>query len=164
MTTMNPGPHGDRAGRSLPVVPPSVALAKNVAAYRALRRITQVELASRMTVLGHPMGRSAVSAIEVKSRNVTVDELFGLAISVGVTIGQLLDPTGPDHSRRLALDVGLKTDDGEARPVAPWLSRLWVASRAVARLSGDHDRGIEFETVDELPAATDQDLDTLGLN
>ena len=164
MTNVNRRPHGDRARRSLPVVPPSVALAKNVAAYRAVRRITQTELAARMTVLGHTMGRSAVSAIEVKSRNVTVDELFGLAISIGVTIGQLLDPTGPDHSRPLAFDVGLKTDDGEARPIAPGLARLWAASRVVARLSADGDRSVEFEPADELPAPAEQELDTRRLN
>ena len=145
MTNMIGGQDDVRAGRSLSVGPPSVALAKNVAAYRALRRITQAELAARMTILGHTMGRSAVSAIEVKGRNVTVDELFGLAMSMGVTIGQLLDPTGPDRSRRLALDVGLKTDDGEPRPIAPWLCRLWAASRAVARLAAHNDRGMEFE-------------------
>lgn len=150
MTYMERGSYGDSAGRSLPAVLPSVALAKNVAAYRALRRITQADLASRMTGLGHPMGRSTVSAIEVKSRNVTVDELLGLAISIGVTVGQLLDPTGPDRSRPLALDVGLKTDDGEARPVAPRLARLWAASRVVARLSAD-DRGIEFDPADDPP-------------
>lgn len=69
------------------------------------------------------MGRSAVSAIEVKSRSVTVDELFGLAISIGVTIGQLLDPTGPDHSRRLAVDVGLKPMTVKHDPM-PWLPSL----------------------------------------
>ena len=156
------GQDDDRAGRTLSIGPPSGALAKNVAAYRALRRITQAELAECMTILGHTMGRSAVSAIEVKGRNVSVDELFGLAIILGVTIGQLLDPTGPDRSRPLALDVGLKTDDGAVRPIAPSLSRLWAASRALARLAAD-DRGVDFEAVDELPVAIEHDLDTLGV-
>ena len=160
---MIPGLDDDRAGKSPSVGAPSVALAKNVAAYRAVRRITQAELAARMTILGHTMGRSAVSAIEVKGRNVTVDELFGLAISLGVTIGQLIDPTGPDRSRPLALDVGLKTDDGAVRPIAPSLSRLWAASRALARLAADDNRGVEFEAVDGLPVATEHGLDTLGL-
>ena len=142
---------------------PSVGCTGEERRVSGLRRISQAELAARVTVLGHTVGRSAVSAIEVKSRSVTVDELFGLAISMGVTIGQLLGPTGPDHSRPLAWDVGLMTEDGEARPIAPWLSRLWAASRPCAAFADD-DRGVDPKPAEELPAATEQDLDTLGLN
>lgn len=86
---------------------PSVALAANVRAYRILRHMTQDELGLRMTDLGHDWGRSTVSAVERSNRNVTTDELFGLALCFGATIGGLLDPTGPDHSRNLSFDVGL---------------------------------------------------------
>src|SRR5215218_1648915 len=89
----------DVADAGLVLGRPSDALAANLRAYRMLRNMTQDELASRMAHLCHGWGRSTVSAVEGKSRNVTVDELFGLALSVGVTIGALLDPTGPDHSR-----------------------------------------------------------------
>ena len=111
---------------------PSDALAQNLRAYRLLRHMTQDQLAARMAHLGHGWGRSTVSAVESRSRNVTVDELFGLAVSVGITIGQLLDPTGPDHSRRLSLDVGLRAaDEGNSHPVTPRLAHLWSASRAL---------------------------------
>lgn len=151
-----------RPGRNVArSAPPSDALAENVAAYRALRRITQGDLAARMTLLGHRMGRSTVSAIEGKHRGVNVDELFGLAISVGVTVGQLLDPTGPDHSRALSFDVGLKTDEGDPRPVAPRLSRLWAASRVVTQVPPSDGRGVEFEAADELEVADQRELERL---
>jgi transcriptional regulator with XRE-family HTH domain len=132
---------------------PSEVLAENLRAYRLMRKMTQDELAARMAHLCHGWGRSTVSAVEGTSRNVTIDELFGLAVSVGVTIGQLLDPTGPDHSRRLSLDVGLREGDGgEAEPVAPRLAHLWAASRAVIRLWHDDGRKVQVELAEDLPA------------
>lgn len=159
ITSRERGPYRSRSARILAgVVPPSEVLAQNIAAYRALRHITQAELAGRMTLLGHAMGRSTVSAMEVKGRNVTVDELFGLAVSIGVTIGQLLDPTGPDHSRPLALDIGLRSGVDDRRPLTPWLSRLCAASRVVVRLSADDVGGVVLEAADELAAAVQRDL------
>ncbi|HEV2760048.1 MAG TPA: helix-turn-helix transcriptional regulator [Acidimicrobiales bacterium] len=141
---------------------PSDALAQNLRAYRLLRHMTQDQLAARMAHLCHGWGRSTVSAVESRSRNVTVDELFGLAVSVGVTIGQLLDPTGPDHSRRLSLDVGLRAaDDGHPHPVTPRLAHLWAASRAVIRLWHDQGRQVQVEVADDLPPATQRELEVL---
>ena len=141
---------------------PSDALAQNLRAYRLLRHMTQDQLAARMAHLCHGWGRSTVSAVESRSRNVTVDELFGLAVSVGVTIGQLLDPTGPDHSRRLSLDVGLRAaDEGNSHPVSPRLAHLWAASRAVIRLWHDDGRQVRVEVADELPPATQRELELL---
>jgi transcriptional regulator with XRE-family HTH domain len=132
---------------------PSDALAANLRAYRLLRRLTQDELATRMTHLGHGWGRSTVSAVEGRARNVTVDELFGLALCLGATIGQLVDPGGPDRSRRLSLDVGLRVpDDGRPRPVEPVLARLWASSRAVMRLSEDADLDFEVDLAEHVPA------------
>jgi transcriptional regulator with XRE-family HTH domain len=144
VTNTNRGPAG--LGR------PSDALAANLRAYRLLRHLTQDELASRMTHLDHGWGRSTVSAVESRSRNVTVDELFGLALSLGATIGQLLDPEGPDRSRRLSLDVGLRVpDDGRPQPVEPLLARLWASSRAVMRLSDDAGGDFEVDLAEYLP-------------
>lgn len=140
---------------------PSDALAANLRAYRMLRSITQDQLAARMSHLGHGWGRSTASAVESKSRNVTIDELFGLAVSIGVTIGQLLDPTGPDHSRRLSLDVGLGACDGMPQPIAPRVAHLWAASRAVIRLWQEDGRQVEVEAADDLPPATQRELEGL---
>jgi transcriptional regulator with XRE-family HTH domain len=132
---------------------PSDALAANLRAYRLLRHLTQDGLAAHMTSLNHGWGRSTVSAVESRTRNVTVDELFGLALCLGVTIGQLVDPEGPDRSRRLGFDVGLRTaEDGRPQPVDPVLARLWASSRAVMRLSDDAHGDFEVDLTEHLPA------------
>ena len=134
---------------------PSDVLAANVRAYRLLRRLTQDALATRMTDLGHAWGRSTVSAVESRARNVTVDELFGLALSLGVSIGKAVDPAGPDRSRRLSLDVGLQTPEGAPQPLAPRLAHLWASSQAVLRLAGNEDGSVEVE-VARAPKAGDE--------
>jgi len=132
---------------------PSEVLAANLRAYRLLRHLTQDELAARMTYLSHGWGRSTVSAVEGRTRNVTVDEMFGLVLSLGITIGQLLDPEGPDRSRRLSLDIGLPAPEGGSpQPVDPLLARLWASSRAVMRLSEEPGRVLEVELADHLQA------------
>jgi len=121
--------------------------------------MTQDDLAARMTHLCHGWGRSTVSAVEGRGRNILVDELFGLAASFGVTIGQLLDPTGPDHSRRFSFDVGV-SDGGFPRPIEPDVAQLWGSSRAVVRL---WHQGQEFalDVADELPMEAQRRLDGL---
>ena len=127
-TPVNRGPYASRTGTPAKgEVRPSDALAANVRAYRVLRHMTQEDLAVRMTHLCHGWGRSTVSAAEGRGRNISVDELFGLAASFGVSIGQLFDPTGPDHSRRLSLNVGV-TDRGLPRSIEPDLAQLWGAA------------------------------------
>jgi transcriptional regulator with XRE-family HTH domain len=128
---------------------PSSVLALNIRGYRILRDMTQDLLAAKMTVLGHGWSRSIVSAIESGRRGVTIDEVFGLAILFGVTIGRLLDPSGPDGSRGVGLDVGLG-GAGHSRPLSARLSRLFAGSRAVLRLVDDETGTID---VDIPPAA-----------
>ena len=147
------GPYVSKTGRApAGLGRPSDALAANLRAYRLLRHLTQDGLAAQMTYLSHGWGRSTVSAVEGRTRNVTVDELFGLALCLGVTIGQLLDPEGPDRSRRLSLDVGLRVADGRPQPVDPLLARLWASSRAVMRLSEDAGGDFEVDLTEHLPA------------
>lgn len=154
------GPYGKFTGDPMPGMGrPSDALAENLRAYRILRRMTQDQLAARMAHLCHGWGRSTVSAVESKSRNVTVDELFGLAVSVGVTIGELLDPTGPDHRRPLSLDVGLRASEGEkTEPVAPRLAHLWASSRAVIRLWHDGGRTVRVDVAEHVAPTPERDL------
>ena len=144
------GPYASNAGRDpAGLGRPSDALTANLRAYRLLRHLTQDGLAARMTRLGHGWGRSTVSAVEGRTRNVTVDELFGLALSLGVTIGNLLDPEGPDRSRRLSLDVGLRgPEGGPAQPVDSALARLWASSRAVIRVDHETGGGLEVHLAD----------------
>jgi len=102
------GPYVGNTGRKpAGVGHPSDALAANLRAYRLLRHLTQDGMAALMAQLGHGWGRSTVSAVEGKSRNVTVD--------VG-----LRDP-----------------DTGRPEPVDPALARQWASSEAVIRLGDD---------------------------
>ncbi len=71
----------------------------------------------------------------------TVDELFGLAAVIGVSIGDLLDPTGPDHRRPLSLDVGLEG----AAPISPQDGHRWAQSQVIVRFTEDEDPAIEVE-------------------
>lgn len=129
-------------------VRPSRVLAENIRAYRLLRDITQDDLAARMTRLGHGWSRSAVSAAEGRRRGVTIDEVFGLAINFEVAVGCLLDPSGPDCSRTLGLDVGLRRV-GHSSELPSQLGRLFAWSRAVIRLV-DHDSGtIDIDIVSD---------------
>jgi transcriptional regulator with XRE-family HTH domain len=140
---------------------PSDVLAANLRSYRVLRHITQDELALRMDHLGHGWGRSTVSAVEGKGRNVTIDEIFGLAVCLGVTVGQLVDPSGPDHARTGSLDVGLTAADGSSRLLPPGVAQLWAAGRAVVRLWHDDGRRPEVQDVEDLPMAAQRALQEL---
>jgi len=128
------GPYAKDTGDPAPSLGrPSDALAENLRAYRLLRRMTQDQLAARMAHLCHGWGRSTVSAVEGKSRNVTIDELFGLAVSVGVTIGP--------------------------QPVAPRLAHHWASSRAVIRLWHEDGRTVRVDLAEGVGAATEQELE-----
>src|SRR4051794_10991132 len=137
---------------------PSLALAANAGAPRFLQHMPQDARARRRTALAHLGGRSPVSAVELRNRNVTTDELFGLAMCFGVTIGEALDPTGPAHRRNLSFDLGLQP----ARLIEPYVARLWGASRVVVRLSHDDSRQYALDVADN--RALPMSLDVVGLS
>ncbi|MDQ4089349.1 MAG: helix-turn-helix domain-containing protein [Actinomycetota bacterium] len=114
---------------------------ENIYIYRVLRRMSQDELALRMSLLDHGWTRSTVSAVEGRGRKVTVDELLGLSTTLGVTIGDLLDPTGPDGRRPLSLDVGL----AGAPPISPRDGHRWAQCQAIVRFTEDEDPTIEVD-------------------
>lgn len=67
-------------------------LAANIRKYRAMRDWRQLDLIGRMDGLGLTWNRQIVSAVESALRNVTTTELACLAIALGVSLEQLLDP------------------------------------------------------------------------
>jgi transcriptional regulator with XRE-family HTH domain len=104
----------------------SDAIADKVRAYRLLRRLKQDDVADRMQGLRHQTWtRQTVSDVERVRRNLTVDELVGLSIVLGVSLNELLDPVPVDGGPPPALDVGL--------PVAipPDMVRDWSAGAAL---------------------------------
>lgn len=73
---------------------PSDVLADNIRAYRFLQSQTQEKLAARMTAFGHDWTAGTVGFVERNQRAVNVDELVGLALCLGVTLGSC--STQPD--------------------------------------------------------------------
>jgi transcriptional regulator with XRE-family HTH domain len=104
-------------------------LAANLRAYRLLRGLEQQDIAERMTKLGHRWVRQTVSEVERGRRNVTVDELLALAMTLPVPVWVLLDPLGPEGTNETPIDSGA----GQALPAK--LVRDWLTAPAVPRLS-----------------------------
>lgn len=153
-----------KEGRSTPAGARSLGtvVAENVKAYRLLRDMTQDELGARMEELGHGWSGGTVGLIERRTRHVAVDELGGLAIALGVTLGQLQDPTGPDHSRRTSLDVGLwESEDGSGNSIGPWTAQLWTNSRMVIRVFHGQWMDLAFEPAPQLHPMAQRELDNL---
>jgi transcriptional regulator with XRE-family HTH domain len=88
-----PEPTPERAGITPPkgALYPSQILARNLGAVRRLRGYRQEFIAERMMYLGHQWTRQTVGEVEQGRRNVTVDELFSLALVLEITIARLLD-------------------------------------------------------------------------
>ncbi len=103
---MGRGPQRARRESIPGTVFPSEAVARNVRAYRGLRRLTQSELAERMAAMGLEWSAGTVGFVERYERSVTVDEYVSLTLCLGVRVGALLDPTGPLGSDPVGLQVG----------------------------------------------------------
>ena len=121
-------------------------LGENMRSVRALRRLTQDDLAERMRQLGHANWvRATVSEVERYGRNVTVDELLGLALALNATIGALLEPTGVDGTSSGDLDIGLR------RTVPSFLlAGLLVGGQPVVAWKGNRPAIATFEPVVEI--------------
>ncbi len=88
-----PEPTPERAGLKPPerALFPSQVLTRNLGAVRRLRGWRQQFVAERMMFLGHAWTPATVSEVERGRRNITVDELFSLALVFELTIERLLD-------------------------------------------------------------------------
>ena len=64
--------------------------AVNLAGLRERRRMSQAELAGRVTELGRPMSASVVSKTEKQDRRIDVDDLMAFAVALGVNPNALL--------------------------------------------------------------------------
>jgi transcriptional regulator with XRE-family HTH domain len=102
----------------------SDVLADNVRALRSVHhRLTQAALAGRMAYLGHEWTQATVSEVERGVRNVSVDELLALAVSLEASPPELLDPEGIDGRRTEALDYG------PGQPLPPRAAAHWLYGR-----------------------------------
>jgi transcriptional regulator with XRE-family HTH domain len=98
----------------------SDAVAEKVRGYRLLRRMKQDDVAEAMQNLRHhTWTRQTVSDVERVQRNLTVDELVGLSIVLGLSLNELLDPVPVGGGPPPTLDVGLPV------PLPPDIVRHW---------------------------------------
>jgi hypothetical protein len=95
------------------------AIADAVHDWRAMRRVPQETLAAEMRELGHPWTGVTVSEVEHAKRNVTADELVGLAYLLNCTLADLCDPTGVASRNTAPIDIG--TGTVEAAGISDWL-------------------------------------------
>jgi transcriptional regulator with XRE-family HTH domain len=111
---------------------PSEVLAENMRTWRNVRRLSQAQLAARMSGLGHRWTESIVGFVERGERNVTVDEYVGLEVALDIEdFGGLLDPYGihgatarwqhvPEMDNAPAVDVGATV------PIPARLANGWL--------------------------------------
>ncbi len=117
---------------------PSQIVADNVRTWRGLRGLSQAQLAERMTRLGHGWSESIVGFVEQNRRNVTVDELIGLGVALGVRqLTGLLDPLGPEGEHRYGPPgdrgpEGVGLDWGGDKPLRGDVASDWVRGGRVA--------------------------------
>jgi transcriptional regulator with XRE-family HTH domain len=97
----------------------SAVLARNARQERNLRRLSQDDVAERMTALGHAWSRQTTSDVERGHRNVTIDELLGLALVLGAPIGALLDPGLHMPDFRAALRTAVDPGDPDVPYIGP---------------------------------------------
>jgi transcriptional regulator with XRE-family HTH domain len=120
---------------------------ENVRTLRLVRRLSQGQLARRMTELGVEWSQPAVSTVERGLRALSVDELGALALVLGVELGSILDPGGVEGRTNRELAVG-----GVAIP--PRMARSWARGRV--RLSAGADGSLSVEPVEGHEAAFHQ--------
>jgi transcriptional regulator with XRE-family HTH domain len=113
----------------------SDALAANTRDYRRIRDWTQEQLADRMNALGYEWSAGVVGFLERGDRTLTVDELFALALTLGVDLPSLLDPTGVNGTGAARVHVG------SLDPLPAVLARHWLrgAVKIVMREPGDFE-------------------------
>jgi transcriptional regulator with XRE-family HTH domain len=127
---------------------PSQVLAANVRTWRGLRGLSQAQLAERMSRLGHGWTESIVGFVEQNRRNVTVDELVGLAIALNTReLGSLLDPLGPEGEHRFGppgireQDAGNGLDWGGGEPLPGPFASYFVRNRTSSHVAFEYVTG-----------------------
>lgn len=75
---------------------PSEVFAKRLRQTRELRRMSQAELARRMTEVGRPLSKLAVLRIESGERKLTLNEAFAFAAVLSAVPDQMFSPVGDE--------------------------------------------------------------------
>lgn len=152
---------------------PSQAVAANLRRLRSLQRLSQEDIAQRMTALGYgragkpggradarsrAWGRSTVSEAESGKRELTVDELVGLSIILGVPIGGLLDP----GEASLALGDVAPEDEPSGAPLLPRFTQPFLRSDIAFELT-EHAPGRFMLRTKPVKGRLDEYLKAIGV-
>lgn len=140
--------------------------AKNVQQLRKLRGLTVRDLSARLAEVGHPVGPSGVSKIELAQRRIDVEDLLALAAALQVSPNRLLLAPGASETEPLALTESVEVSEGSA-----W--RWAVGERPLSTAVPEDDYRFATEnrphdpvkrlTIDELVELRDSgNLDTLS--
>lgn len=85
-------------------------ISRNIAAWRAMRRLKQSSLAARMRALGFPWHQQTVGAVERDERRVSAEEVLGLALALQTVMAELLKPAelfgAPEPMKAVVLPSG----------------------------------------------------------
>jgi transcriptional regulator with XRE-family HTH domain len=97
---------------------PAQIVARRVREARKSRGWSQGELAEQLRAIGYPKTRETLTKLESgHNRNITVDDLFALAVALGVNPVHLLAPLEDDVPVAMTEQVQLPA----------WVVREWVA-------------------------------------
>lgn len=88
-------------------------LSRNVVAARARARLKQSEVADRMRALGFSWHPQTVGEVERGTRRLMAEEILGIALAVGATVGALMEPAAED--RTVVLPSGAELPGGSVQ-------------------------------------------------
>jgi transcriptional regulator with XRE-family HTH domain len=108
--------------------------ARRLRALREAARLTQRQLAERMTVAGYRMHQTTIAKIEAADRPVVIGEAVVFARIIGVDLAELV--TEPVTRESHELQAAMQELDAAERTVAELSSTVMLAS---VRLANDQD-------------------------
>lgn len=119
---------------------PAEAVVQNVRRLREGQRLTQEDLAERLTYLGHSASRRTVMRMENGQRGISVDELAAVALALGTSPAVLMDPL-PVQAPALVIGPGAEGQEPATMPApdaSAWLRAIrtfritWTTAEAAA--------------------------------
>ena len=109
----------DGGGLKRPLGPTGETVRANITRLRAFRRLGYTELSERLKDIGKPITPMGLRRIENGARRVDTDDLFALAVALGVSPITLLIPNADDGGEQVAA-TGV-TEKCDAEQLWKWL-------------------------------------------
>jgi transcriptional regulator with XRE-family HTH domain len=139
--TNDTGDTDDGGGLKRPLGPTGEVVRANVTRLRAFRRLGYTELSERLKDLDKRISPLGLRRIENGARRIDVDDLFALAVALGVSPATLLITNADDGDERVAV-TGV-TEECDAERLWKWMQIEESIDPDVERLDPDMER-LEF--------------------